>query len=188
MTFRPDLLDDRHVAVAGDGEAARSARGRLQSLGARVDDLDDAVLADEADAAEWARQQAPLHALLMDAAGSFGSGGPDGLRRALEGAWRAARAVAAGALIATPDPGRLLLIAPRSDAGPHASAARAALENLARTLSVEWARYGITAVAITPGLATTAAELAELTCFLVSRAGGYFSGCVFDLGAASAAQ
>ncbi|MFL5861230.1 MAG: hypothetical protein ACJ780_10675 [Solirubrobacteraceae bacterium] len=176
------------MAVAGDGEAARSARRRLEALGARVDDLDDAVLADEAGAAEWARQRAPLHALLVDVAGSFGPGGSEGLRRALEGAWRAARAVATGALMETPDPGRLLLIAPRPDAGAHASAAGAALENLARTLSVEWARYGITAVAITPGPATTAADVAELTCFLVSRAGGYFSGCVFALGAASAAR
>jgi NAD(P)-dependent dehydrogenase (short-subunit alcohol dehydrogenase family) len=48
-------------------------------------------------------------------------------------------------------PGRLLFLAPAPDAGPHAPAARAALENLARTLSVEWARFGITAVAITPG-------------------------------------
>ena len=63
-----------------------------------------------------------------------------------------------------------------------AQASRAALENLARTLSVEWARYGITATAITPGAATTDEQLAELVCFLVSPAGDYFSGCRFSLG------
>ena len=66
------------------------------------------------------------------------------------------------------------------------AAVRAGLENLARTLSVEWARYGITAVAITPGTSTTDAELAELVCFLASPAGGYFSGCRFDLGSVPA--
>jgi NAD(P)-dependent dehydrogenase (short-subunit alcohol dehydrogenase family) len=74
------------------------------------------------------------------------------------------------------------MVAPRPDAGRHATAARAGLENLARTLSVEWARYGITAVAIWPGRHTTDAELAQLTCFLVSPAGGYFSGCRWELG------
>jgi NAD(P)-dependent dehydrogenase (short-subunit alcohol dehydrogenase family) len=64
---------------------------------------------------------------------------------------------------------------------------RAALENLARTLSVEWARYGITAVALWPGADTTDAELAELACFLISPAGGYFSGCRFELSGAPVA-
>ena len=65
----------------------------------------------------------------------------------------------------------------------YARAARAALENLARTLSVEWARHEITAVALWPGQHTTDAEVAELACFLLSPAGGYFSGCRFELGA-----
>ena len=51
--------------------------------------------------------------------------------------------------------GKLLLIAPPpSDAG--AEAARAGIENLARTLSVEWARYGIRTAALLPGEATDA--------------------------------
>jgi NAD(P)-dependent dehydrogenase (short-subunit alcohol dehydrogenase family) len=101
----------------------------------------------------------------------------------MEQAWRAVRAVATGALIEAETAGRVLLVAPRPAAGPHALAARAALENLARTLSVEWARHGITAVALWPGQHTTDAELAELACFLISPAGGYFSGCRFELGA-----
>jgi NAD(P)-dependent dehydrogenase (short-subunit alcohol dehydrogenase family) len=97
------------------------------------------------------------------------------------------RALATEALIDSSDPGRLVLVAPRPQAGPHAEAARAALENLARTLSVEWARHAITAVALWPGEATTDDELAELVCFLVSPAGAYFTGCRFELGAVATA-
>jgi NAD(P)-dependent dehydrogenase (short-subunit alcohol dehydrogenase family) len=78
--------------------------------------------------------------------------------------------------------GKIVMIAPRAGAGDFAEAAAAALENLARTLSVEWARHGITATALAPGAETTDAELAELVSFLVSPAGDYFSGCRFDLG------
>lgn len=80
----------------------------------------------------------------------------------------------------------MVIIAPRPDA-PFALAAVAALESLARTLSVEWARYGITATVITPGTDTTEDQIAELACFLVSPAGDYFSGCRFSLGLAAPA-
>jgi NAD(P)-dependent dehydrogenase (short-subunit alcohol dehydrogenase family) len=49
-------------------------------------------------------------------------------------------------------------------------------------LSVEWARYGVSAVAVAPGAHTPDDDLAELVCFLVSPAGEYFTGCVFELG------
>jgi NAD(P)-dependent dehydrogenase (short-subunit alcohol dehydrogenase family) len=180
VTFRADLLSDCRIALAGAGGGEIPTR--LRALGAFVALLGEPVLLREDDAAAWARERAPLRALVLDAGGGFGSGGAERLGATLELAWRAARAVATGALIDAGRPGRLLFIAPRPDAGPHAPAARAALENLARTLSVEWARFMITAVALTPGPATTDAELAELVCFLVSAAGGYFSGCRFDLG------
>jgi NAD(P)-dependent dehydrogenase (short-subunit alcohol dehydrogenase family) len=185
VTYVPGLLDDVRVAIAGGGEAAAQARAELGALGAAVVQLPADLLADEDGAATWAREQAPLHALLYDADGDFGAGGGDALRAMLERAWRAVHAVATGALIEA-GAGRLLMVAPRPDAGRHAPAARAGLENLARTLSVEWARYGITAVAIWPGEHTTA-ELAQLVCFLVSPAGGYFSGCRWELGAAPVA-
>jgi NAD(P)-dependent dehydrogenase (short-subunit alcohol dehydrogenase family) len=187
--FRADLLDGAAVVVAapgGAGSAGAAIAAQLRSLGADVADLPDDILTGEDAAADWARRRAPLHALVIDAAPSFGPGGAEALRRMLNVTWRAARAVAVGALIEAAQPGRFLFLAPRPGAGPHAEAARAALENLARTLSVEWARHAITAVALTPGAATTDAELAELASFLVSPAGGYFSGCRFDLGAVPA--
>lgn len=136
-------------------------------------------------AAEWVEANLPLHGLVHDARLQFGGGGPDALQATLADAWILARAVAAGALIEGGQGGRLLFVAPAPDAGPYAQAARAALENLARTLSVEWARFGITAVAIWPGADTPAQALAELACFLVSDAGAYFSGCRFEFGAAA---
>ncbi len=187
MTFAAGLLDDRRVALAGGGGATRNTRARLRALGAHVDEVPGDVLSDEDGAVGWARDRAPLHALVFDAGAGFGAGGADALRGTMEQAWRAVRAVATGALIDAPDPGRLLLFAPRPDAGAHAPAARAALENLARTLSVEWARYGITAVALWPGPDSTDAELAELACFLISPAGGYFTGCRFELGSVAVA-
>ena len=78
----------------------------------------------------------------------------------------------------------VLIAPPPGDA--HAEAARAGLENMARTLSIEWARRGIRPVAITPGRTTSPAEIAELVAFLASSAGAYYSGCRFDLGAADA--
>jgi NAD(P)-dependent dehydrogenase (short-subunit alcohol dehydrogenase family) len=182
VTFASGLLGGRRVAISGDGGAGRETRSRLQALGAEVDELPGDALAEEEGAAGWARDRAPLDALVFDAGAGFGSGGADALHGTMEAAWRSVRAVATGALIEAEGPGRLLLVAPRHDAGRHAPAARAALENLARTLSVEWARYGITAVALWPGRDTTDAELAELACFLISPAGGYFSGCRFELG------
>ena len=183
MTLAAGLLDGVRVTVAGAGGAATVTRAQLEALGAVVHTLGPDVLADEDVAAGWARDRAPLHALLYDAEAGYGAGGAEALRSTMEQAWRAVRAVATGALIEADAPGRVLLVAPRPDAGPHALAARAALENLARTLSVEWARHEITAVALWPGQHTTDAEVAELACFLLSPAGGYFSGCRFELGA-----
>ncbi len=151
----------------------------LTALGARVHELDPAL--DEDGARDWAAELAPLHALVFDAAPTFGEGGQRNLGAALEAAWVATRGVATGAMI-PPGGGKVLLLAPRPAGGSFASAARAALENLARTLSVEWARYGVTAVAIAPGARTSDEELAELVCYLVSPAGEYFSGCAFELG------
>ena len=57
----------------------------------------------------------------------------------------------------------------------------------ARTLSIEWARYGITVVAVAPGAETTREEVAALCAWLASPAGAYFSGCLLDLAGPRAA-
>ena len=104
-----------------------------------------------------------------------------GPRDVLDGAWLALRPEAR-AMIDAGAGGKLLLIAPPPlDAA--AEAARAGVENLARTLSIEWARYGIRTAALLPGPGTEPEEVAELVAFLASRAGDYYSGCAFDLGA-----
>ena len=58
------------------------------------------------------------------------------------------------------------------------------MENLARTLSIEWARHQVRIVAIHPGRETTAGEVGDLVAFLASPAGAYYSGCAFTLGSA----
>ncbi len=128
--------------------------------------------------------------LVVDAATQFGDGGPRGMRAALDGAWSDVLTVAGGRL--AQDAGRgtqrphgaaraLMFVAPRVGAGEHAGAVAGALENLARTLAVEWARFGVRAIAIAPGPLTPDEDVAELVAFLASAGGEYFSGCRFDL-------
>jgi NAD(P)-dependent dehydrogenase (short-subunit alcohol dehydrogenase family) len=177
--LRPGLLDGLGVALAGFADWHDLA-GDLEALGARAAPLDAA--GGEREPGEWAAQHGPLGALVFDAASAFGPGGADALMAALDGAWAAVLELATH-LIADQRPGKLLLLTPARGAGPLAPAAGDALENLARTLSVEWARYGITTCAIVPGQATHAAQLSELIAYLVSPAGDYFTGCRLELGA-----
>jgi NAD(P)-dependent dehydrogenase (short-subunit alcohol dehydrogenase family) len=183
--LRDGLLRGRAIALAGAGEAP--LRQALERLGARVERVpsDGDVGEDEERVGDWARAVAPLHAVVYDAWPVFGSGGDEALAASLECGWVAVREVANGALIPGDGPGKVLLLGPPAGSGPRAEAARAGLENLARTLSVEWARYGVTTAMIAPGPTTTGEELAELVCFLVSTAGEYFSGCRLELSAAA---
>ena len=155
--------------------------------------------------------------LVVDAAGAFALAGPDAgaetaaggssrdaLRACLDFAWEATRAIANAAFIEPGRAGRIVYLAPACAAagGPssdpsapaapeqlaaHVDAARAGLENLCRTLSIEWARYGVTLVTIAPGARTSGAEVAALTAYLGSPAGAYFSGCLLDLRGSGAA-
>ena len=81
---------------------------------------------------------------------ALGPGAPSALTATMQEAWLAVREVAVGALIDGADPGKVILIGP-AGSGAQAEAGCAALENLARTLSVEWARYGVTTVMVAPG-------------------------------------
>ncbi len=174
--LRPDLLRSRTVAlVGGVGSEIGEALG---SLGAAIVNAEGAEVSEA-----WARDCESLDVLVYDAARAFGTGGAEGLRVALEQAWEAIHAVAAGALIPGERAGKIVLIGPRLDSGPHAQAARAGLENLARTLSVEWARYRITVTMLAPGVATSDEQLATLVAFLASVGGDYFTGCRLELGA-----
>ena len=178
--LRTELLRDRAVALAPG--VPQEVAAALSELGARVELLEDLTASDDEQVGAWARAHAPLHALVYDAAPGFGAGGSDGLTETMERAWAAVREVAVGALIEDDGPGKVILLGPRPDAGPQAEAARAALENLSRTLSVEWARYEVTVVMVAPGVQTSERQLAELVCYLCSVAGAYLSGCRFDLG------
>jgi hypothetical protein len=163
--LQPRLLEGRSIMLAG--ELPAEVRGRLSALGARCELCEET---DQDRALEWARAVAPVNALVCGS----------GALASVEQAWGAVRAVAAGALIPA-GAGGIVLLAPRPDAVAHAEAVRAALENLARTLSVEWARYGIAITALAPGSKTTEDDLATLIAFLCSAAGTYYSGCRFEL-------
>ena len=119
---------------------------------------------------------------MHDARADFGGGGAGALLGALETMWETVASVANASMIAPGRGGKVVLIAPENGAGDHADAARAAIENLARTLSTEWARYRITTTALTPRAGTRESDLAMLVAFVVSEAGDYYSGARFELG------
>lgn len=176
--LRPHLLDGRLVALGG-GDGSDRLASALVALGARIDPfpatLDEDALAKAVDPG--------TDALVHDLRPAFRAGEGDRLRAALDLAWVTVRAVANAAFIPHARGGKVTLIAPPPDAtDPAAAGARAAAENLARTLSIEWARHGITTVAITPNAATPDAELSALVAYIFSPAGDYFSGCRLALG------
>ncbi len=175
--FRAGLLDGVRVIVTGrDGGGLPEA---LRGLGANVGSLGQG--------SETGGPPAP-HALVIDHAAELPALGGEGLRGLLDTLWVPIEQVVAGAIIPGGEPGKVVLIAPPPGAGTYAVAAAAAIVNLARTLSVEWARHGITVTALTPADHTSAPELADLVAYLLSRGGDYFSGCRFELGAVRADQ
>jgi NAD(P)-dependent dehydrogenase (short-subunit alcohol dehydrogenase family) len=157
VILREGLLSGVRVTVEPVGPAPLAAeiRDRLVALGGEL--------------------ASPPATLVVDASGA------DGPRAALDGAWDVIQPASA-ALIETG--GQIVVIAPRPGSAA-AEASRAGLENLSRTLSVEWSRYAIRPVTILPGTATSPAEVAELVAFLASEAGSYYAGCAFTLGSAS---
>jgi citronellol/citronellal dehydrogenase len=133
------------------------------------------------------------------------------LRLNVEGTWLMTHAVATKAMIPDSRGGKILNVTLSPHHGlpgmAHSSAARAAVENLTRVLSIEWARFGIRLTALAAGhFATdtlmtkypkpvvegvadtvplgrlgTEEEFAWLVAYLATQAGDYFSGAVLTL-------
>jgi hypothetical protein len=204
--LRPGLLEGASLLVVGSvahGEPPLQSLGQAvceicQRLGARVRAYSPNPHAHDPASGEAELDAAVASAisdldgigmLVVDGLAMFASGG---LRGCLDGAWDATRAVVNLAFLPaepTPSTRRIVYLAPSGLAsggenlsGEQRDAARAGLENLARTLSVEWARHGIAVVTIAIGdTTTTADEVAALCAYLASPAGAYFSGCLLDL-------
>jgi citronellol/citronellal dehydrogenase len=133
------------------------------------------------------------------------------IRLNVEGTWLVTHAVATKAMIPSGRGGKVLSVTLSPHNGmpgmAHSGAARAAVENLMRTLSIEWARFGIRLLAIAPGqFATqtlltkypqaiveriadtiplqrlgTEQEIAWLVAYLASPAGDFVSGTVITV-------
>jgi NAD(P)-dependent dehydrogenase (short-subunit alcohol dehydrogenase family) len=192
--LRPGLLEGTTVAVAGNPQAdgrspAQAVAGAAAQLGAAVAE----VALSDGESAERNEQEVSsafagalaqlgsIEALVVDCASLFEQrSGRQALIGSLATGWNAARAAAQLAFLPAGAGGRIVLIAPRAGT-EMAAPAVAGLENLARTLSIEWARHAITTTAIAPGQTTAVEELAALVCYLLSPAGAYFSGCLMDL-------
>jgi NAD(P)-dependent dehydrogenase (short-subunit alcohol dehydrogenase family) len=175
----------------------------------QVDRLVDRILA----------RHAQIDLLLNNAGGQFlapaESITPKGFRTVIrlnvEGTWLLTHAVATKAMIPSGRGGKVFSVTLSPHNGmpgmAHSGAARAAVENLMRTLSVEWARFGIRLLALAAGqfetqtLLTkyppaiveriaqtiplgrmgTEREFAWLVAFLASPAGDFFSGAVITM-------
>ncbi|HLL92322.1 MAG TPA: SDR family oxidoreductase [Solirubrobacteraceae bacterium] len=202
--LRPGLLRGVSIVLAGAGKPAglggRPSLGEAISelcttLGARVLECDVDVDGDDDQAGASVQRlladSVGVELLVVDGAALFARAGEGGdvrqaLRACLAASWQITRAVAEHAFLASGRGGRIVYVTPsagaqRSAVVEHADAARAGLENLARTLSIEWARRQITAVTIAPAPTTRAGEVAALLAYLASPAGAYFSGCLLDL-------
>src|SRR3954452_1291703 len=133
------------------------------------------------------------------------------IRLNVEGTWLMSHTVATRAMIPGGKGGKIVNVTLSPHHGlpgmAHSSAARAAVENLTRVLSIEWARFGIRLTAVAPGpMATetmrtrypkavvegaawtvplgrlgTEEEFAWLVAYLASPAGDYLSGTVLTL-------
>ena len=187
MVMAPEVLVGVKVCTAfSDGPI----NVRLRELGAEVESWPlPAASGEEADSAgaEAAAALPAIGIVVVDAGESFrrsaGAAAVDRLRATIDDAFVVLRSVANASWIEPQSPGgKIVLVAPSADDGEHATAAAAALENTARTLSVEWARYGIRVVAIVPRAGATEDSVAELIAFLASPAGDYFSGCALRPG------
>jgi NAD(P)-dependent dehydrogenase (short-subunit alcohol dehydrogenase family) len=197
--LRPGLLQGASLLIAGPPTPLGAAVERAFSeLGACVStclpDSEDEAAIDTAVAAALA-DAGSIDMLIVDGAGLFDDGAPTALRACLDAAWNVTRAVVNIAFLPAGRGGRIVYFAPAVAVGEHALAARAGLENLARSLSVEWARHRINVITVAAGGGSGGRrradaqgrdpsaedELAALAAYLASPAGAYFSCCLLDL-------
>jgi NAD(P)-dependent dehydrogenase (short-subunit alcohol dehydrogenase family) len=203
--LRPGLLEGVRVLIAGsalDGgegiglavDTACTELGaqvsRCVAIGGASHEEQEAAVDDAVTAA--LTEMPGIDMLVVDAAALFAReradaetagtrGAAAALDTCLQAVWTVTRSVFNAAFLPEQRGGRILFLAPAPDAGEHSAPALAGLENLSRTLSIEWARHGVTAVTIAPGLGRTASEVSAMAAYLASPAGAYFSGCLLDL-------
>jgi NAD(P)-dependent dehydrogenase (short-subunit alcohol dehydrogenase family) len=162
--LKPGLLEGATIAVTDEAAGAG-----LRDLGASTPLLAAAFPLDDDALAATAAALGPADAIVCDGRALFDAagGGLPGLRAAADGCFAAARALVNAAFIPAAR-GKVVLLAPDD------AATAAALENTARTLSIEWARHGIVVTCV-----HARARSDALIAFLCSPAGDYYSGCAF---------
>ena len=203
---RSEPLDETVALCAAGSAGARVCDIREEG---QVDALVDAVLADHG----------KIDLLVNNAGGQFLTPAeditPKGFRTVIrlnvEGTWLITHAVATKAMIPSGAGGKIVNVTISPHNGlpgmAHSSAARAAVENLTRVLSIEWSRYGIKLNSIAAGqFATetlrtkypkvvvdhleqtipagrlgTEEEFAWAIAYLASPAGDFYSGSILTM-------
>jgi citronellol/citronellal dehydrogenase len=198
----------REAPLRTTGERIRASGGECLELAADIREPDDVARVLDAAIERFGR----IDVLVNNAGGQFtapaeeisDNGWRAVNRLAVDATWRVTREVATRSMI--PGDGGLIVFVgfspPRGSPGfAHASAARAAVTNLASSLALEWSRYAIRTVCLavgsveTEGMAQyddeqrerwrrsvplgrfgTPAEVAGLIAFLASPAGAYITG------------
>ena len=204
---RPEPIEETAAAVRELGGEASAEAMDIRDEDA-VDEMFDHVL----------ERHGRVDVLVNNAGGQFLSPAeaisPKGFRTVIElnvqGTWQMTHAAATKAFIPQKQ-GKVVSITVSPHQGfpgmVHTGAARAAVENMMRTLSVEWARFGVRTVAVAVGqfdtetLRTkypkavvenvagtvplgrlgTEEEMAWLIAYLASPAGDFYSGCVITI-------
>jgi citronellol/citronellal dehydrogenase len=193
--------------------AAESGRVEARACDIReegdVDALVDGVL----------ERHGQIHLLVNNAGGQYLTPAeditPKGFRTVIrlnvEGTWLMTHAVATKAMIPDSRGGKIVNVTLSPHHGlpgmAHSSAARAAVENLTRVLSIEWSRFGVRLTAVAPGpFATetlmtkypkpvvegaartvplqrlgTEEEFAWMVAYIASPAGDYLSGAILTI-------
>lgn len=203
MTAPSNWLEGRRALIAGAGAAADAVATGFAAAGAKVERV-SAVAVDGPDIAEvFATTEAKLGGpvdLLVHAGAELADASAEMI--SLE-AWRSGfsadidgrflhAAEFARRSIAAKQRGAILFLMPSPKPGPGratAASANGALDNLVKSLSVEWGRDGIRTNAITSrvveGFATASPEgrtsLVNLGAYICSDYGAYITGCLMGV-------